>query len=303
MVAAAVLSTLASRTLAEETSDTDLYTHFKVAWMVDFFPDVLDRVGDRLDLRVVALALVTSTAVLLRVGRQMGGQLVASYLGAPAFAMGWTFLFAGNGWVVSNSLHPRYFFPLYAAGLLLVVGAVTEVVEVAMERAVPHLRARSLRSSGAGAGAEAGAGEVPRRLALAGSLLTVAIVPAAVWAIRRVPVDELTRAQPQVAAAEEHDVELVVGDYWRVWPTVFAGRAQGIELEGVAARSDPVRSRILGKLEAQLAQDGVVRVVCTEGSPSRCVEHMVATTGRGWELDDVLDRRPLVLVLTPAAMA
>ena len=207
--------------------------------------------------------------------------------------LGWTFLFAGNGWVVANQLHPRDFFPLHAAALLLVTGAVTEVVALAAAR---WPRASTTVGSGRPAASPADRSRVGDAVA---ALAAVGLVVAALWSTTRVDVDVLVASEPRVATVDEHDVDLVVGDYWLVWPTVVEARAQGLDVDGVTERSDAVIGRILRDVDADLDGGGSVRVLCTGPEERPCLDQLDRVTGREWEVTEVIDHDPLVVAVDP----
>ena len=117
------------------------------------------------------------------------------------------------------------------------------------------------------------------------------VVVASVAVAANVRVPAIEAGDDRAAVARQFDVELMVGDYWQVWPTVFADRANGGDLLGVTARSDPLFDRI----RDVAATSDTVGVLCTDADPAACI-HLLGTFVPGdWRIVSVSSESPLVL--------
>ena len=105
------------------------------------------------------------------------------------------------------------------------------------------------------------------------------------------------RASAVAEIARDADANLVVGDYWAVWPVVVAGRAVGDDLLGVSFRSDP----ILDEIKKELSQGGdAPRVLCLGADPVACADVVTSWTEEFWFVDEVVLNDPLIISVAAA---
>lgn len=277
-VGALVLTTLASALFGDETGANTGYNEFSPRRSWHNLDDALAGVWDSVRGWPVVLAALLVGAVLVNARHVVGRRLAITYLGAPVFALGWTVLFSGNHWVATNNLYPRYFFPMFAAGLLLITASVTELVRTSAERWT-RPPARGL----------------PAAALVVAVVVTVATPVLGVWALTRVDIDALDAAEPGVVAAREHDVDLVTGDYWGVWPTVIAARADGLDVLGLAYRATSTGQAINDRIARGLAHEGNVTLLCIGVTAADCAGALA-----NWGLSEftVVSEQPLVVDVT-----
>lgn len=191
----------------------------------------------------------------------------------------WLFIFSMNDWVGRNH-DPRYFFPLFVTLAALISAAVTECLI--------QIRWR-----------------LPDQLRIVGSCVIhvgiwcLALVAswAAVDAIHGAHMPVVDRASAVAEIARDADANLVVGDYWAVWPVVVAGRAVGDDLLGVSFRSDP----ILDEIKKELSQGGdAPRVLCLGADPVACADVVTSWTEEFWFVDEVVLNDPLIISVAAA---
>lgn len=263
-VGALVVAMLASRWFHDGPSQSDLYRDFSIRRAIDELPTAVRQIA--VSVRFVPAALVVIAGVALLIARRatLPPRLRRAYVGAPVFGIVWLVVFSGNRWVEINLVLPRYFFPLYGAMLLVIAGAVAEVVAIADERLAD------------------GGVRPPARTAVTAGAYAVAAVAALVGVERAGTVPVLDEAGPVVELARSGDVQLVAGTYWDVWPAVVRGRAEGLELLGVTERSIATRAEILSVVDRELAAAGHVELVCVDDDHQICLNWLSAVTGRAW---------------------
>lgn len=277
---ALVVSTLAAARFGQGEAQTSQYGSFSPARAVDGLSTVLRdlRLSVRADLLAVLLLLALGVLLLRR--RSLPPRLLWAYLGAPLFAGLWTVFFAGNEWVASNGYGNRYFFPVYVVALLVVAGACAELSALVAERALD----RHVRAAAAGTG-----------------VLAVGLVALGIWAARDLAVQpepgSLALARPAAEVVLDHDVQIVVGNYWNVWPVVVLARDGGADALGLTIRSDPLLDDIRG-----VAADpgpGGLKVACIAVNEARCLGDLREVTGQRWEVVETLVDSPLAIRIRP----
>jgi len=216
--------------------------------------------------------------------RRLAPRAVAVYVALPVFSGIWFIAFSINGWVIQNQYEFRYFYPFYVTLMLFVAGAVTELV-VATRRWRPSLE----RPRGHA-----------RALAAFELLSVVAAVSVAVLSVHRTDVAALRTAADPVATAREFDTRLVAGNYWTTWPTVVAGRSEGLRLLGVTDRSDPIVDEIRAELDRAADRTGWTTVVCSGVDAADCIALVNERSARRWDVAEVVQDQPLVIRIVPA---
>jgi hypothetical protein len=221
--------------------------------------------------------LSNALAAMLEALRPMGLALVAGALGVGVFAglgsprrarewqaifflgalaVGWWIAFATNEWVkTANQSHFRYFsvtiLALAIAASLLLFSFVRE----------SHRATRALFGA-----------------------ICAAIVVGFLW---RAPVawsryEVVGWVADHVDFAERNDVQFVVGDYWRSWPTVFELIRRGKPGFGLAWRGEGNRAAIVATIEAQLRNGKTPRALCIAEPASDCIDAAVRVSGFQW---------------------
>ena len=211
----------------------------------------------------IAVGVLAGAVALLVVRRgRIAQRLKWTYCAVPMFAAGWLVLFSGNLWIDNNAHNPRYFFPVFAAGVVLVTAAATELIEDV-----------SNRFAGRSAGGPPG---LQVKLA---AVLAIAAPLGAVSALRAVEIDDLAESRPAVEAARLFDADLVTGDYWVVWPAVIQARAENVDVLGLSYRANPRVDELTDRIGRSLADDGAVTVMCLGVDEAVCDDAL-----RNWGL-------------------
>lgn len=276
-VIAFVMNTVAADLTGDEFAGADAYADFSFRRMWNGFPHAAASIADSTD-RVLAL-LVGSACVVLLVARRrhLDRSLRLAYAVCPVVAVLWVAIFSANAWVEMNVFLFRYYFVAYAAGLLVLAGAVTESCMWV-------------------AGRLDGRVAVPRSpvLALTATATAVAVVLSAA-VVARTDIPALERGRQLAEIAADQDAEVIVGDYWQAWPAMFAAREQGGELLAASVRSNRIRADI-----AALATDGPVGALCLSGDVPTCIGDLNVATEMNWAVDTVRSTDPLVVDVAPA---
>lgn len=269
--AAFVVNSIAARAFAEASPASDAYSDFSWARIRVGFQRSANNIADSTVMWPTIAVGAVCILVLVARRRELGRSLIAAYLLCPVVGLMWIVLFSANAWVEMNIFFFRYFFVAYAAGLLLLAGAVTEVCSWLLDRAD---RARTASFDLRGASVVA----------------TVALVASAAVVVRT-EIPALVAGERLAVTADERDVEVVVGDYWQAWPAMFAASDSGRDLLVASARAQPLRGRIMS--EATTA--GSIDVLCLSADVPTCIADLSATTAAAWSVVSVRSEDPLVI--------
>jgi hypothetical protein len=236
----------------------------------------------------VVVAMVIGMACIVVLGcrwRSFPLRLRIAYLGAPLVGLAWLVVFSGNAWVERNLYEFRYFYTLYAAGMLILAASVTEAILLACMR----LKAPRWFSA-------------PKPVALAVLCAVVVALAVAIplYAAVHTDIPTLDAAEQPVGAARRFDAKYVVGDYWKTWPIVVAGRGDGLDLLGVTVRSDAIDDQIHTAVDESLARTGKVRLLCASGDAVTCTNDFAMFTGGDWVAGPAANTDPLVIDVHPA---
>jgi len=280
-----VVGAVAARVLYDGQSYRSEYNDFSVARARHGLHAAVSGVLGSIQLSVAMVIGIACVVALASRWRAFPLRLRVAYLGAPLVGLAWLVVFSGNLWVERNLYEFRYFYTLYAAGMLILAASVTEAILLARGR----LSTQRWLSA-------------PRPTAL-GVLCTVAVVLVVaipLYAAAHTDIPTLDATEHSVAAARRFDAEFVVGDYWNTWPIVVAGRGAGLDLLGVTYRSDAIDDEIHDAVDDSLARTGAVRVLCTSGDAVACTNDFAAFTGGDWVAAPAANAQPLVIDIRPA---
>jgi hypothetical protein len=260
------------------------YGSFSLDGFADALSAATSGILGSLDLSVAAVLAAGCALVIAARVRAWPVRHRVLYVFAAGFGAGWLLLFTANEWVSINAHAYRYFFPLYAVGMLLVAAAVAEVVALVSARLE---RAR-----------QPGSRDAPARFSLAASaLLACGVV--AVASVATTDVHTLNEAAEGVETARALDLRLVAGDYWSTWPIVVSGRSAGLDLLGVAGRSDAIVDDIGREVRRSMDASGSVRALCPSLDLDQCASDLSYWTGRPWSVTNVARADPSVIDLEP----
>jgi hypothetical protein len=284
VLGAFIVYTVTSRVWATGPNQRQYYDNFSFKGIADALDTTASRILGSLDLSIASLLGIACVALIVVRWRTWPARLQLLYACAPIFGLGWLLVFAANEWVAINIYSYRYFFPVFAAGMLLVSAAVAEATALLRGMVGERQPLEPTRSAG-------------RVLALCGTLAASLMVAIAV--ISNTDIEALESAEDSVETARRLDVRLVAGDYWSTWPVVLAGRDAGLDLIGVAGRSDPIVDDITAEVRYSMRQDGFVRALCPGLDLGHCASDLSYWTGQRWsaELADRSD--PSVIDLEP----
>ena len=274
--AAFALTSVATRLFATGDEPDHPYDEFRIGHLPEGVRLVAGNIAGSVRDHLAVVVVVVVVAIVAASSRHLAPRSVAVYLAVPAFAFGWFLLFSTNGWVIQNLHEFRYFYPLYVTFIMYVAGAVTELVLAT--RGWRRSYESVIRSRAVVLGIETG--------------LVVALVVVGGISIRHTDVSAIDVTREPVAAAHEHDVRLVAGNYWTTWPTVVAGRAAGLDLIGVSYRSDPIRDQIREVLHDA---DGTANVLCSGVDVGDCVDTVNDWSTSRWGDAEVVEEWPLVI--------
>jgi hypothetical protein len=250
-VAAAVLAFLAPTSFAP-----DYYTRTAVdltlTGPVRFAGSIAAGTGALPGMAVLLPLIVAAVVIRTAARRRCGGALV-SFAAATVAGAAVVFGMAGfSRHVALNDYHFRYFVPalfaLYGLGGI----AVWEAVRWGLSSPRPRALVLALLGCMALLGAR-------NRLAASGAHTPDLIVPAEAPLARAV-------------AARSMELDGIVGNYWHVWPAVFAANGlrfqagQPPDLLGVTQRGEARRDAFV----ARLTERGSLRLGCIDFSVRRC---------------------------------
>jgi hypothetical protein len=274
-----LLTIAAAARFGDDAGTGQGYNNFSLSRSLDHLDIVLSQLWQTVHGWFALAVVVMAVAVLVMRRATIAPRLRWTYGAVPAFALGWLLMFSGNQWVASNGHNPRYFFPMFAAGVVLITAATTELVGAACKRAP--------------VGADGG--PTGWQLTLRAGLAIAAPVGAAV-ALRTVEIDDLAESRPAVDAALAFDADIIAGDYWTVWPAVIEARAERLDVLGLAYRANPRADEITDRIAHELAGDGLVTVVCVGVDEATCADSL-----RNWGMRQsrVASKIPLVVEFEP----
>jgi hypothetical protein len=279
-----LLGTLASRAFFDGESLGKYYSDFSTSRAHHGLDAAISNVLGSIDLSVACILGVACAAVVVWRWTSLPTRLHVAYIGTAVFGLVWLVIFSANRWVEINLFSYRYFFPLYASGMLVLAGTAAEVVALA-QRAIEK-RDHSVSPR-------------PALQLLCVCTFVAVGVGGIVLATDRTQVHTLVAADDEVELAKRRNIRLIAGDYWSTWPTVVAGRAEGVDLLGVAYRSDPIADDINDEVDRSLSAAGVVRALCPSGDDEQCTREIASFTHRQWSATPLSDEGPLVLELHP----
>jgi hypothetical protein len=271
---ALAVTNIAARTMSGGFPASDTYTNFSIARLRVGAETAANSIVDSTNRWFVCVVALAVVSVLVVRWRTFDTELHRTYVVAPLIALGWLLLFATNRWVEINLFLYRYFFPVYAAGLLAVAGAVAEVVAWCARLAPLKRRLPGVAS------------------ALLASVVAVTAVVASAALAGSVDLPVLERGADLAQVADDHDADLIVGDYWQVWPAMFAARAEGNDgIVAVTFRAAALRDEIREVGRAMPA----VTALCVDVDEVECVAELRAASGGDWQIVTVRSRTPLVV--------
>ena len=282
------LGAVAARLFYDGPSQQSMYNDFSVARARHGLGAVVSGLLGSLDLSVATVLGVGCITVLALRWQSLPWRLKVVYVVAPVIGFTWILAFSANRWVEFNLFGFRYFYTVYAAGMLWLAGAVAEAGALARNRLPAH-------SSGMGTKRSIGV--------VLGVVLAGVGVAAPLYATAHTDIPTLEATDQHVAAARRFKARLVVGDYWSTWPIVVAGRGDGLDLLGVTFRSVAIEHQIRDSVDDSLARTGHVRLLCPSAEPTACARDFAAFIGRDWAFQPVSTDGPVVIDVHPIAEA
>lgn len=267
--------------VAYDGPENATYSSFSLQRVVDGLPATWDNVTSTVEGPWVVLLLAVSIGVLVAAWPHLPSRLRRAYVVSGMLTVIWLIAFSANEWVELNLFSERYFFPCYVFALAVGIGAACEVA-VWMLRRVSEAEhswpVRSVRATSA--------------------VLLVALTAVGSSRTMAAEVPDLVAAQAPARAAIELDAQLVIGDYWLVWPAVFVGNDLGADLVGLTYRSEAIGERIAAVIDDYDAgRTTAVTAVCVDGVVESCIAQLSGATGRGWQVAATRSESPLVVDL------
>ncbi len=275
-----VIGMIMPRVIYDGTTNAEYYEDFSIDRLGNGLGRTLEGIADSIQFwPTLFVGAVCATDLVVR-RKRFDPSLRWTYVLSTVIAIVWVVLFSANRWVEINDFRFRYHFTAYAAGFFIVAGTVAELVSAATDR-----RRKSVDADRA-----ATARAVPLVVPAAALVIAATVALAA-----RLEIPAIEEGEVDAVVAQQYDVELVVGDYWRVWPAMFADRANGGDLLAVSVRSDPLADRIreIGTSSAS------VGVLCVDDDPPACLGTIEMITGGGWRIVSTTSERPLVIEVVP----
>ncbi len=268
------VSSLASSWVNISTNSGD-YAGFSIDTLGEGLPRVLEQFLDNTNPVLVTLIIGASCWVLWSRRDMLETRLKLLYATTPLFALVWLLVFSANSWVQTNSFSLRYFFPVVAAFLLL-VGAATAEVATSFENTMrQHVGTTALQCC-------------------VGVASVVAIGIGVIGLTTDDSLSVLRTAEPLAATVVERDVDVVVGEYFEVWPVVFSARSKGADVNGIANRAWPILDNVIQAAEEQA---GTITVLCAGDEVDRCRRRLSAFTEIEWVVvEELATDPPLVAV-------
>jgi hypothetical protein len=276
-----VIGTITPRVVYDGITYAEYYDDFSIARFRAGYRRTLDSIADSVLLWPAVIVGAVCVIILIARRRRLDPALRWAYALCPVVAVVWVMTFSANRWIEINEFRFRYHFTAYAAGLFVMSGAITEITGAIADR----------RDGAAWAFGPIGSTFGRWVVAAAGLVVAVSI---AVGTTVRIPAIETGDEKAMIA--RQFDAELIVGDYWQVWPTMFADRRSGGDLLAVAVRSDPLMERI----RDVAASSDTVGVYCTDDDPAACINSLVTIVGGDWRIVSIANESPLVMEISPA---
>ncbi len=271
-----VIGTITPRLIYDGITSAEYYDDFSIARLRAGYRRTLDSIADSVLLWPAVLVGLVCVIILVLRRSRFDPALRRAYALCPVIAVVWVSVFSANRWIEINDFKFRYHFTAYAAGLFVMAGAVTEMV-----RAVTHRQvAPTFESTPAISGLS--------RLVVPVSTVVIAV---SIAGGATVAVPAIEKGKEDATVARRYDVELLVGDYWRVWPAMFADRVDGGDALTVSFRSDPLMERIWEVSGSSTS----VGVLCVDGDPAACLDMLETIVGGEWRIVSTSCESPLVL--------
>lgn len=288
-VASFVVVSIAASAFYNGPSQSSEYNDFSVARLRRGLPVVLDNIAGSVRI-VPAVGVLVAAVLALIVRRQyLPKHLRVAYASAIVFAVGWTLAFSANGWVETNLFGFRYFFPVYGAIIFVITGGAAECL-----LAIKPVLERTDRCAWFGS-------EGRRHVVVLAAAIVILLVGG-----QRLRADGgiivLEDVADDARAVDELDVEAVVGGYWRVWPTVFAARANGADVVGITYRAEAIQDEVRDVLGRVDSEDWpVVQILCADVGEDECLGLVGQFTGQVWTTAEVLSVVPLLISAEPSS--
>ncbi|MBT4983053.1 MAG: hypothetical protein HOJ85_12800 [Ilumatobacter sp.] len=264
------------------------YRTFSLSLFISGWRDAASNVVDGLRLAPTIVFLVLSVAILVVRRSEIPTRLRWVLLGAPPFAIAWFCTFTANRWVTWNLHFPRYYFPVYLT--LIVVVSAAAVIAGNWARDVLAARTRSFATR-------------PARMALVGFAVSSALLVVGVFRLLTddgIPV--IANAGPAAEDVRDLDVEVVVGDYWTVWPIVYASLSRGYQVFGISPRAEALADELTDEVERTFVDPGDdIALMCIGLDEPTCVLDFARFVGGDWEVASTALVNPLVVIVRPAA--
>lgn len=268
---ATVLTAGATTAWGAEFPLSDSYTDISAARFSRGIGHVAAGIAESVDVPIALVCCLGSLLVLVATRDGWRRTAMTSYAIGAAIAITWTALFCANGWVEINQFTFRYFFPVYALGLFVLAAAVSELTALVAGRCALRYASRGV----------------------AALLVAVLLVATSTWfasTVARTRIIAVDDGRAIARVASQHGADLVVGDYWRVWPAQFAARMDGHELIAVAFRASAMRPEIVARARASS-----VDVLCLDLDRPTCLSELTTWTNVSWELIGVRSDDPVVI--------
>jgi hypothetical protein len=206
----------------------------------------------RTTIGIAGLALISGITARGAFGRTLTLGLVWLVL----FGVGWWVAFSQSSWVGMNQFNSRYFFPsLFAVIITAATGFIAYAVQLP---------------------------ERWKRLAVV-ALVTGLATSLVLQARSSSGLDAVARVISQVDFARAQQIRYFVGDYWQVWPAVFALLDAPKPAFGLAWRGEANREALMASLTADVAARREVRALCLAQPAATCIDRAQQLTGLRWK--------------------
>lgn len=258
----ALLSVEASRRYGVKPGHTDDYNSFSFTRSLHNLKHVIHNLYDSVGAPQVMLIL--SVAILfLTLFRQDMDVRVWRLIGLmSAYSAGWIVLFSGSRWVEMNSLHFRYFFPIYLLMASLIYGGFGLAIHRLLGSARPEYF-RLVVCIGWGA-------------ALLIASFSLPGIP------KPLEVDAVRNIVPQISAGQSSRVDFVIGPYWTTWPAVFGLASVDMQVWGLAPRGETVLAEIRQHVTEASSSGRELKALCLEPERSMCASTLSWFLGGRW---------------------
>ena len=283
-----VVASVASSVFYDGPPQSSQYNDFSLGRLPRGLPSAIDNIVGSVHLAPTIAVGIGAVCILVVRRSHLAADLRAMYASSVVFAAGWLLAFSANGWVEANLFGYRYFFPVYAVTIFVITGGLIEGIRMIQPVVGRSRVARWL--------------EVGHR-----AFWSFAVVLGVVmtWGVIRLQSDGgilvLEEVEADAQAADRLDVEAVIGGYWRVWPAVFAARADGLDVVGITYRAEAIDEEVrevLGRVDT--ADWPTVQILCADVDEDECLAVLGRFTGQEWLRSDLLSEIPLVISVEPA---